>query len=194
MSYIEDNIERKILRELDTCVRGIGGYNFHSLMPLFYVLVAHHQGYTVMEKEDTIDITEDNPSALLLDIQLAFRSKNIDRHTKAMILEFYYANRREIDNYYRAIIGYIIAYCSNLGGKSSSIASTPHKVATLISQLASDCHPTTIYDPCAGLCTYLLENNLADVSFVGQEINYITKVVAEIRLDARINYSLYNEN
>lgn len=194
MSYMKDDIKEKMLRKLDACVREIGGYNFQSVMPLFYVLVAHHQGYTIIETEDTIDIKEDCPSALLLDIQLAYRSKNIDRYSKSRILEFYNIYRREIDSYYIAIIEYIIAYCSAYGGKYSSIATTPHKIATLMSKLVEECHPNAIYDPCAGLCSYLLEKNLNNIPFVGQDINYTAKVIAEIRLDARPNTVIYNED
>lgn len=194
MKNTKDEIRENMLNRLSVCLREIGGYDFQSVMPLFYTLVAHHQGYTLVKNEYSIDIKESNPSSLLLDIQLAFKSRDIDRRSKEIIFSFYESHKELIDDYYTTIIEYIISYCSAHGGKYSSIATTPHKVATLMSKLIEDSHPATIYDPCAGLCSYLLEKNLKEIPFVGQDINYLTTVIAKIRIDARPNSTLLNED
>ena len=54
----------RLFKQLDNCLRALGGYDIKSLIPLLYVLVAHHEGHAVSTTESSKNIVF--PNSLLL--------------------------------------------------------------------------------------------------------------------------------
>ena len=47
MNKISENIKARTLNNLDECLRKLCVYDSNCIMPLLYVLVAHHDGHLV---------------------------------------------------------------------------------------------------------------------------------------------------
>ena len=54
----------------------------------------------------------------------------------------------------------------------------------MIGYFISECGAKSVYDPCAGLCSFAILPELNEVDFVCSELNPRTKVIADIRLNA----------
>ena len=42
---VKESAKEKLFNQLDNCLNALGSYDVNSLMPLLYVVVAHHQGH-----------------------------------------------------------------------------------------------------------------------------------------------------
>jgi type I restriction-modification system DNA methylase subunit len=184
-----------LFKQLDNCLRKIGSYDINSIFPLFYVLVAHHEGcqpsFIAMYEKNTDRrviqsiITKDSSKSELLDsIKNAVPDSYFQSQSTDYIFSFYEACRPSINEYYQEIIEHIIEYYTLRSGKFSGLSATPTELAHLMAGLVARQNPRKIYDPCAGLCSYALLPELAEIPFTGQEIIQPIKLIAEIRANA----------
>ena len=192
-----DSSKEKLFNQLDNCLNALGSYDINSLMPLLYVVVAHHKGTLFTDKMNilSIETVHDNESELLKAIRRSVDPHYFESKSADIVFHFYETCNQFIQDYYQDIIEHIIAFYSSRGGRYAGMTITPLEIATLMASLIEDCHPTKIYDPCAGLCTYSLQNGIKDIPFVGQEIMSFTKVLADVRLDAaEKDANIFNED
>lgn len=193
---VKESAKDKLFNQLDICLNALGSYDINSLMPLLYVVVAHHKGHLIsivgesgnlfsgkmhIQSIEAIDGCE---SELLKEIRLSVNPSYFEGQSAEIVFRFYETCNEFIKTYYQDIIEHIISYYSSRGGRYAGMAITPLGVAHLMSKIIEEYNPSKIYDPCAGLCTYSLVNGLKNVPFVGQEISSFTKVIADVRLDA----------
>ena len=205
---MNETIRERLFKQLDKCLSILESYNIASVMPLFYVVVAHHEGHLISIPSNnpnslfsgkryiqSVEIIDGIESDLLKSIRNSVSPNFFEGQSAEAIFNFYGLCNEQINDYYVEIIEHIISYYSARGAKNAGISITPKEVARLMSHLIKECNPTKIYDPCAGLCTYSLTQDLITIPFVGQEIDRLTKVIAEIRLYAnRQNAAIYNED
>ena len=204
---VKENIKDKLFSQLDICLNALGSYDTSSLMPLLYVVVAHHKGHQLSIVGESgniftgkmhiqpVELTDGHESALLKEIRESVNPNYFEGQSAEIVFRFYEMCNEYIQEYYQDIIEHVISFFSSRGGRYAGMAITPLNVARLMSKLIEECNPSKIYDPCAGLCAYSLLPNLKEIPFVGQEISNFTKVIADIRLDAaHKSATVYNED
>lgn len=203
-----ENIKEKLFAQLDKCFVILGSYDIAAVMPLLYVVVAHHEGHLLTILSDnnenifagkkrlySVEANDGVESSLLKNIRSSVNSRYFEGQSAEAVYNFYGHCCTYINDYYKEIIEYIISYYSTRGAKYAGLSNTPKEIAKLMSVLIAQCDPKKIYDPCAGFCTFALMPELVAIPFVGQEINPLTKVIAEVRLDAsRQNAVVYNQD
>lgn len=194
--------------QLDKCLSILGSYDIASVMPLLYVVVAHHEGHLISIPSvnpkslfsgkryiQPVEVVDGVESDLLKSIRNSVNQSYFEGQSAEAVFNFYGFCNEYIKDYYVEIIEHIISYYSARGAKYAGMSITPKEVAMLMSSLIKRCNPKKIYDPCAGLCTYSLMPDLQTVPFVGQEIHQLTKVIAEVRINAiRQDAVIYNED
>lgn len=209
-----DNLRQLTLfNELHKCLDALRGsvpVNMNSLlMPLLYVLCAHHEGHLVSIISDGTNVfsgekhiqpllnedLNDAESDLLKRIRLSVDERLFQGKTLQIIDEFYSRNSDLIKEYYPELIEYIFSFYSKNSGKYSGLFVTPAEVTKLMYYLAYPQKPSTIYDPCAGLCSGVILSEAESFDFIGQEIDEQIKILADVRLDAHGKVvSLYHES
>ena len=207
MMKIKDSSIEKLFNQLDNCLNALGSYDINSLMPLLYVIVAHHQGHllSIIGESDhpftgkkhiqSVANVDGVESDLLREIRCAVNPHYFEGQSAEIVFRFYETCNQYIKDYYQEIIEYIISFYSSRGGRYAGMTITPIEVAFLMASLVKKSLPQKIYDPCAGLCTYTLQSAAHDIPFVGQEINPLTKVLADVRLNAAgKDLSVFNED
>ncbi len=204
---VKESAKEKLFNQLDNCLNALGSYDVNSLMPLLYVVVAHHQGHllSIIGKSgllfsgkmqiQSVEAVDGNESELLKSIRHSVDPHYFEGQSAEIVFRFYENCNQFIQDNYQDIIEHIISFYSSRGGRYAGITNTPLEIATLMASLIEDCHPIKVYDPCAGLCTFSLQQGAKDIPFVGQEIMPFTKVLADVRLDAaEKNATLFNED
>lgn len=194
-------IKKELLfKELWQCFDKLRGYaDLNSLlMPLLYILCAHHEGHLVSIVGDGGNLftgdkhiqplldadMNDAESDLLKRIRRSVDARYFRGKTVQIIYEFYSRNNQLITEFYPELIEYIFAMYSKSAGKYSGMFATPAEITQLMYNLATQGYVNTVYDPCAGLCSGVLLPEMDGKHFVGQEINEQIKLFADIRLDA----------
>ncbi|MBR4553040.1 MAG: N-6 DNA methylase [Bacteroidaceae bacterium] len=205
---LKDNKKEILFAQLNKCFSILRSYDIAAIMPLLYVVVAHHEGHLLSIVSDNlhnifsgkqhiqpVEAIDGVESTLLKDIRKSVDSSYFTGQSAEAVFSFYSYCSDYINDYYIEIIEAIISFYSSRGAKYAGISITPKEVAQLMGFLIKKCTPTKIYDPCAGLCTFALMPDVITIPFVGQEIHPLTKVLAEVRLDAnRENASIFNED
>ena len=113
--------------------------------------------------------------------------RNRDRkvyRTYSKVLEFLSINREILIEKYSELIERSIDFCSKNSGYRSAVIATPKSVASLMASLIHKLGVDSVYDPFAGLCSYVVSPEFGDITFYGQEIHEITRTLAKLRLDA----------
>lgn len=202
----KDNRKDLLFNQLDNCLKALDSYDKSSIMPLLYVVVAHHEGHLISIVGDSgifsgkrhiqpVEVVDGFESDLLKAIRNSVNSHYFEGQSAEVVFHFYELCSSFIQDFYKEIIEHIITFYSSRGGKYADMAITPFEIATLMARLIESCQPSKIYDPCAGLCTFSLTKELINTPFVGQEINIFTKVLADVRLNAFNSPSLlFNED
>ena len=204
---VKESAKEKLFNQLDNCLNALGSYDVNSLMPLLYVVVAHHQGHllSIIGKSghlfsgkmqiQSVEAVDGIESELLKSIRRSVDPHYFEGQSAEIVFRFYESCNQFIQDNYQDIIEHIISFYSSRGGRYAGITNTPLEIATLMASLIEDCHPIKVYDPCAGLCTFSLRQGIKDIPFVGQEIMPFTKVLADVRLDAaEKNATIFNED
>lgn len=204
---VKESAKEKLFNQLDNCLNALGSYDVNSLMPLLYVVVAHHQGHllSIIGKSgllfsgkmriQSVEAVDGNESEILKSIRRSVDPHYFEGQSAEIVFRFYETCNQFIQDNYQDIIEHIISFYSSRGGRYAGITNTPLEIATLMASLIEDCHPIKVYDPCAGLCTFSLRQGIKDIPFVGQEIMPFTKVLADVRLDAaEKNATIFNED
>lgn len=198
MKKITENIKERTLNNLDECLRKLCVYDSNCIMPLLYVLVAHHDGHLVsITSSDSNNIfsnqrrhilsilsTDNYQSDLLSQIRNSVNEDYFSGQPAEIVFDFYSNNNEYIGDLYSEIIEYIIEFLTVRQGRLTSMYSTPKEVSSLMVDLVSNMVPKKIYDPCAGLCSFFLSHKLDNILLFGQEINHITKIIADVRAQA----------
>lgn len=201
MNQRDDSRKNRLLVDLQKCIVLLRGYSdLDSLvMPLFYILCAHHEGHLVSlvgkspnyltgEKhiQPLLDAEGNNAeSDLLRRIRTSVDERYFHGQTAQVFYDFYARNNKLITEFYTELIEHIFKVLLDNSGRSSGLFTTPIEVTQLMYKLALQVGTTTsVYDPCAGLCTGATLPEMAEVKFVGQDINNRTKLLAEIRMTA----------
>lgn len=205
-----ENVRQKqhdlLFDELTNCLNNLRGYDLSNLIPLMYVLCAHHQGHLLSIHsgssknifkgewyiEPLLDQNlEDAASPLLKSIYNSVDEKFFRGHNAQQIYRFYSKCCHLINDFYVEIIEYVIQHTVKMAGAKSGLVSTPLEIASLVYKLAFSFSPKAIYDPCAGLCTGQTLDIFKGVEFFAQELNPLIKVIADVRMEAyrkRLNY------
>ena len=204
---VKESAKEKLFNQLDNCLNALGSYDVNSLMPLLYVVVAHHQGHLLSiigkfgllfsgkMRIQSVEAVDGNESELLKSIRRSVDPHYFEGQSAEIVFRFYESCNQFIQDNYQDIIEHIISFYSSRGGRYAGITNTPLEIATLMASLIEKCHPIKVYDPCAGLCTFSLRQGIKDIPFVGQEIMPFTKVLADVRLDAaEKNATIFNED
>jgi len=211
MKQSSDIKKELLFKELWHCfdkLRNYADLNF-LLMPLLYILCAHHEGHLVSIVGDganpfigdkhvqpLLDADmNDAESDLLKRIRRSVDARYFRGKTVQIIYDFYLRNNQLITEFYPELIEYVFTMYSKSAGKYSGMFATPSEITQLMYTLATQGNVHTIYDPCAGLCSGVLLPEMDGKRFVGQEINEQIKLFADIRLDAhRKHVDLYCED
>lgn len=192
----KESEKERIFKQLQSCLDNLGSYDINSLMPLLYVVLAVYEGHEINIVAETFSLNDEKiriqpnvskdkiESDILKNIRLSVNNRFLDRKTVEAISYFLKTCKGYIKEYFQDIIEYIINYYSPRAGKYSGMSNTPREISMLMSCLIAQLSPKGIYDPCAGLCSYALLPNLTDIPFFGQEINYLTNLIADLRLYA----------
>jgi|GEM_PF-5341468 len=198
MSKIVNPQESKkniVIEGLDKCLKSLAGYDLYSLMPLLYVLYAHHEGYAVpIVVENTafkkkwciqpIETVNGEESPLLQEIRTHDSELFFSGQWAENVIKFYETYRDYINDFYPELIEHIIDFYTVQFGKFSGMAATPREVVKLMGSLISQQQPHGVYDPCAGLCSFAMLPELSNVQFRGSEINAMVKIIADMRMNA----------
>ena len=190
----QDKKREKLFKNLDNCLNSLLRYDLNSFMPLFYVLCKNHEeGYVSILNMDSNESIftgkmRINPSEYESELQKEIYNSVDPAYFEGQAFEivarFYETSCLAINDYYKEIIEYIIDFLSRKSSKFG-IETTPIEVARLMAHQISKFNPDCVYDPCAGLGTYAIVPEFDNIdAFIGQEINPIIKVIAQIRLDA----------
>lgn len=196
MMNVKEAIRNNLMVELDKCLSSLIRYDVDSLMPLFYVLFAHHEGHLVSIVGEgkslfhgkmhiqPIEIVDGYESPLLKEIRNSVNPSFFEGQSAEAVFQFYSMCNEYINEFYQDIIEHIISVYTSNAGKYSGVSVTTQEIAQLMGYFISDCAPRRVYDPCAGLCSFAILPELSKIEFVCSELNNRTKVIADIRLNA----------
>lgn len=196
MMNVKEAIRNNLMVELDKCLSSLIRYDVDSLMPLFYVLCAHHEGHLVSIVGEgkslfhgkmhiqSIEIVDGYESPLLKEIRNSVNPSFFEGQSAEAVFQFYSMCNEYINEFYQDIIEHIISVYTSNAGKYSGVSVTTQEIAQLMGYFISDCAPRRVYDPCAGLCSFAILPELSKIEFVCSELNNRTKVIADIRLNA----------
>lgn len=178
-----DSVKEKLFNHLEATLNELQGFDIASLMPLLYVLVAHKEGH-ILSRIQPMWIVDGKESDLLKEIYQSVNPEYFEGSSAETVFRFYDLWNPFFMDYYQEIIEHIISFYSQRGARYDGMAITPTELAQLMAGIIQGLNPKGIYDPCAGLCSYFIHNDFKECSFIGQEINSITKVIADVRIDA----------
>ena len=196
MMNVKEAIRNNLMVELDKCLSSLIRYDVHSLMPLFYVLCAHHEGHLVSIVGEgkslfhgkmhiqPIEIVDGYESPLLKEIRNSVNPSFFEGQSAEAVFQFYSMCNEYINEFYQDIIEHIISVYTSNAGKYSGVSVTTQEIAQLMGYFITDCAPRRVYDPCAGLCSFAILPELSKIEFVCSELSNRTKVIADIRLNA----------
>ena len=196
MMNVKEAIRNNLMVELDKCLSSLIRYDVDSLMPLFYVLCAHHEGHLVSIVGEgkslfhgkmhiqPIEIVDGYESPLLKEIRNSVNPSFFEGQSAEAVFQFYSMCNEYINEFYQDIIEHIISVYTSNAGKYSGVSVTTQEIAQLMGYFITDCAPRRVYDPCAGLCSFAILPELSKIEFVCSELNNRTKVIADIRLNA----------
>lgn len=196
MMNVKEAIRNNLMVELEKCLSSLIRYDVDSLMPLFYVLCAHHEGHLVSIVGEgkslfhgkmhiqPIEIVDGYESPLLKEIRNSVNPSFFEGQSAEAVFQFYSMCNEYINEFYQDIIEHIISVYTSNAGKYSGVSVTTQEIAQLMGYFISDCAPRRVYDPCAGLCSFAILPELSKIEFVCSELNNRTKVIADIRLNA----------
>lgn len=193
-----DITKKSVLKGLDECLYKLRNYDEQSIMPLLYVLSAHHAGHLVSIVSNiegnifaserrhiqNIEGVDGYEGEILKGIRSSVNEAYFSGQPAEIIYDFYSQFNEYINDYYTDIKEHVMEYFSNKMGKASSVCPTPKELAILMSTLLANLNPKVVYDPCAGLCSFFMTDELSDVHPFGQEISPFVKAVADFRTDA----------
>lgn len=197
MSQIKDTQKSRVINGISDCLKRLRGYDTNNLMPLLYVLCAHHEGHLLsivgskgnifdLRREaylQPIETLDGKESLLLREIRSSVPDSCFKGQAWRIISEFYSLYSDFINEYYPELIEYVLSYYSEYSGIYSNLSMTPKEVVELMVQMVNNTKGI-LYDPCAGLCGFAIEPQLLGTPFILQEINSKTKVIADVRLNA----------
>ena len=196
MMNVKEAIRNNLMVELDKCLSSLIRYDVDSLMPLFYVLCAHHEGHLVSIVGEgkslfhgkmhiqPIEIVDGYESPLLKEIRNSVNPSFFEGQSAEAVFQFYSMCNEYINEFYQDIIEHIISVYTSNAGKYSGVSVTTQEIAQLMGYFITDCAPRRVYDPCAGLCSFAILPELSKIEFVCSELSNRTKVIADIRLNA----------
>lgn len=196
MMNVKEAIRNNLMVELDKCLSSLIRYDVDSLMPLFYVLCAHHEGHLVSIVGEgkslfhgkmhiqPIEIVDGYESPLLKEIRNSVNPSFFEGQSAEAVFQFYSMCNEYINELYQDIIEHIISVYTSNAGKYSGVSVTTQEIAQLMGYFITDCAPRRVYDPCAGLCSFAILPELSKIEFVCSELSNRTKVIADIRLNA----------
>lgn len=201
-----ENVKERLFKILDITLNELRGYDIASLMPLLYVVVAHHEGHqlSILSKNENnifdtsnrriqpVRLIDGYESELLQEIYNSVNPSYFEGRAADVIFRFYDFYCHFTGDYYQEVIEHIITYYSSRGSRYDGINVTPNELALLMANIIQGMEPRHIYDPCAGLCSFLIPPILKDCSFTGQELRLLTKVIADVRLNAANRRMLLN--
>ena len=194
---MENLLKQSLFDSLDQCLISLGSYDSYSLMPLLYVLVAHHEGHNVSivgdfnnvllaSKQHLQDLRDVDgyESELLREIRTSVDQKYFEDESAQIVFDFFSSWNDLFNSYYSEIIEHIISYYSTRAGVYAGMSITPVEVSKLMANLIANCKPNGIFDPFAGLCSSIMQPELSGIAFLGQELIHYIEVIAKVRLDA----------
>ena len=193
---VKEAVRSNLMVELDKCLSSLIRYDVNSLMPLFYVLCAHHEGHLVSIVGEgkslfhgkmhiqPIEIVDGYESPLLKEIRTCVNPSFFEGQSAEAVFNFYSLCNEHINEFYQDIIEHIISVYTSNAGKYSGVNVTTKEIAKLIGYFISGCEAKKVYDPCAGLCSFAILPELREIGFICSELNIRTKVIADIRLNA----------
>ena len=194
---MENLLKQSLFDSLDQCLISLGSYDSYSLMPLLYVLVAHHEGHNVSivgdfnnvllaSKQHLQDLRDVDgyESELLREIRTSVDQKYFEDESAQIVFDFFSSWNDLFNSYYSEIIEHIISYYSTRAGVYAGMSITPVEVSELMANLIANCKPTGIFDPFAGFCSSIMQSELSGIAFLGQELIHYIEVIAKVRLDA----------
>ena len=196
MMNVKEAIRNNLMVELDKCLSSLIRYDVDSLMHLFYVLCAHHEGHLVSIVGEgkslfhgkmhiqPIEIVDGYESPLLKEIRNSVNPSFFEGQSAEAVFQFYSMCNEYINEFYQDIIEHIISVYTSNAGKYSGVSVTTQEIAQLMGYFITDCAPRRVYDPCAGLCSFAILPELSKIEFVCSELSNRTKVIADIRLNA----------
>lgn len=196
MMNVKESAKERVFNQLQVCLDALGSYDINSLMPLLYVLVAHYEGHlvSIIGKSgnlfsgkmhiQSVEAVDGYESDLLKSIRKSVNEYYFEGQSAEAVFRFYESCNGYIKENFHDIIEYIISHYSSRAGRYSGMSITPQELAKLMAGIIATLTPRGIYDPCAGLCSYSMAPELVNVPFLGQEINLITQVIADVRLYA----------
>ena len=194
-----DSKKEKLFKLLVSTLNELSAYDIASLMPLLYVLVARKEGHLLSilsmdadgnifksskRRIQSVEAIDGQESDLLKEIYNSVDRSYFEGRAAEIVYRFYDYCNEDILEYYQEIIEFIFSYYAARGGRFNGISITPTEVARLMANLIIETNPKCIYDPCAGLCTFMIQPEMEGYPFLGQEIDNITKVIADVRLNA----------
>lgn len=183
MMNVKEAIRNNLMVELDKCLSSLIRYDVDSLMPLFYVLCAHHEGHLVSIVGEgkslfhgkmhiqPIEIVDGYESPLLKEIRNSVNPSFFEGQSAEAVFQFYSMCNEYINEFYQDIIEHIISVYTSNAGKYSGVSVTTQEIAQLMGYFISDCAPRRVYDPCAGLCSFAILPELSKIEFVCSELS-----------------------
>ena len=196
MVYLKDTVLENLMVELDKCLSSLLLYDINAIMPLFYVLCAHHEGHLVsiigengsffhgkmhIQPIETVDGYE---SPLLKEIRQLVSHSYFEGQPAELVFNFYSTCSEYINEFYKELIEHIFEFYSKHSGRYSGSYVTPSEVSKLIGHFILRNRAHSVYDPCAGLCTFATLPELREIDFLCSELDMRSKVMADIRMDA----------
>lgn len=87
----------------------------------------------------------------------------------------------EFKKYYSNIIENLLSYLAAHKHRNSTVFAQPTSITRFVGEIVKKMNPKSIYNPFAGLSSYAF---VSDCDYYGQELNYDTLLLAQLRLDA----------
>lgn len=200
---VNDAVKKNVTDGLISCLIKLGklnNYTLDCLVPLLYVLCAHHQGHLLSitgsdsfndplglngrKKLQPVAAVDGEESVLLINLRETVDEAMFEGEAAQIIFNFYERYSDYINEYYQELIETVILYASNNFGRTSGLTVTSNELAALMAALISRQNPMSIFDPCAGLCSYVLSPELRNVKFAGTDLNPTIPFMANVRMDA----------
>ena len=188
--------EERFFNLFDQLLRENSRGDISNIFPIFYyVYRARYYGVEDIHSGecffDLFPLLQSDVHDELLDQLKMYSEEAVRRNpgrqiyrTYSKVVEFISSNREIlIEKYSELIERSIDSYSKNYGYRSAVMA-TPKSVASLMASLIHKSGIDSVLDPFAGLCSYVVSPEFGDISFRGQEIHEITRMLAKLRLDA----------
>lgn len=199
---ISDTVKNQMFEYFEKCISEVmflyREETESAKMALLYILMTRHHGLkNELEMGNELRSSlENNPCES--PVIPTEQARSVSAAIKAQLMGFSFFKNAEpiicnildkcsliLDERYVDAIDSII-YIGSRFGRFGGIATTPKELIRLITGLVVPLKPKAIYDPCAGLCSFASTAKEAGAaSFLPQEINRQTSLIANVRLVAR---------